>query len=134
MWEGRRFFEGGDYSRDGYYSESDLFFCLMLPNLYCVVPKNIHTPLPLHGGHFCFRVRTCTTRGCLTYPLRHPLEFLKFSNLVGYPPGKIFPSKMPLQNTFMRKIIVSAIKRGKIFLLMLIQCQIISIFPCSVLS
>lgn len=32
---------------------------------------------------------------------------------VGYPLKRIFPSKMPLRYTFMRKIIVIAIKREK---------------------
>lgn len=43
------------------------------------------------------------------------------------PPGRIFPSKMPLHYTFMRKpVIVSTLKREKISIFILMQCQIIS--------
>ena len=49
------------------------------------------------------------------------------------PPGKNTFVKMPLHYTFMRKIICDK-EREKIFLLMLIQCQIISILPSRGLS
>ena len=43
------------------------------------------------------------------------------------PPGRIFPSKMPLHYTLMRKpVIVSTLKREKISIFMLMQCQVIS--------
>ena len=47
---------------------------------------------------------------------------------------KIFLSKMPLHYSFMQNIIVSAINREKNLFFMLIQSQIISIFPCRSLS
>ena len=66
------------------------FFCLKLPNLYCVVPKISippSPPTPTEGTFFY------TTRGCLTYPLPQPLEFPKFSNLAGYPLERYFRQK-----------------------------------------
>ena len=57
---------------------------------------------PTHGGHFCLRPTT-------------PRKFRDFPTYLGTPcMKKIFPSKMPLYYTFMRKIIVSEIKSDKI--------------------
>ena len=57
----------------------------------------------------------------------HTLEFLWFSVLVRYPMKIIFPWKMLLQYTIMRKVIVSEIKWEKILSFMLIHGLIISI-------
>ena len=85
-------------------------------SLGCVVPKNIpHLP---DRGHICFRPPTTLElpfQGVLVIPSQL-LEFPSFSNLVWYLLERMFPSKMPLHNTFMQKIIVSAIKRGIYFI------------------
>ena len=68
-----------------------------------------------HGGHFRFRSPPPWNfhfRGaCHTPPPPAPGISVIFQ--VGYPLKRIFPSKMPLRYTFMRKIIVFAIKREK---------------------
>ena len=93
---GRR---GGDFSREAINRGTVIirkvtFFLLKATKFVVCSSKNIDTPPPHpHGGHFCFRVPTCTTRGCLTFPLPQPLEFPKFSNLVGYPLEKYFRQK-----------------------------------------
>ena len=85
-------------------------------SLDCVVPKNI--PYLPDGGHFCFRLPTTLEfpfQGVLGIPSQL-LDFPLYSNLDGYFLERIFPSKMSLHHTFMQKIIVSAIKRGKYFI------------------
>ena len=65
---------------------------------YCVVRENIHT----------------STEGTFTLdPPPPPLEFPWFSNLVGYPLERIFPSKTLLRYIIMQKIIVFAMKWEK---------------------
>ena len=55
-------------------------------NSQCVVPENIHTPPPLHGGHFCFRPPTplgFPFRGVLIQLTgRHPLENIFTSKIM----------------------------------------------------
>ena len=51
--------------------------------------------------------------GVLVIPPPPPAPGISVIFQVGYPLKRIFPSKMPLRYTFMRKIIVIAIKREK---------------------
>ena len=106
------------------------FFCLKLPNLYCVVPKISIPPPPPLPRRALF---STPPEGVWHTPSPNPWNFRNFPTWLGTP-WKDISVKNAVAKYFIRKIIVSAIKREKIFFLMLIQCQMISILPCRGLS
>ena len=91
--------------------------------------KNIHTPPPLPRR----ALFSTPPEGVWHTPSPNPWNFRNFPTWLGTP-WKDISVKNAVAKYFMRKIIVSAIKREKIFFLMLIQCQMISILPCRGLS
>ena len=112
------------------WSEPSKAGLLYQEKIYCVVPRNIHTsPLssPMEGTFVLdphpagiFMQDACHTR-------LPPPGISVIFQLCWVPPGRIFPSKMPLHYTLMRKpVIVSTLKREKISIFMLMQCQVIS--------
>ena len=68
-------------------------------NSNCVLPKNIYTPPPPKGGHFCFRPLipwNLHSRGCLSYPPPPaPCNFRNFPTWLGTPWKEYFRQKMP---------------------------------------
>ena len=97
----------------------------------CAVPENIHIP---NGGHFFFSPflsppppfsGISIPGGTCQNP--HPWNVGTFPTWLGFSWNEELRQKLLLRYTIMRKSIVSAIKREKNPLSMLVQCLIISI-------
>ena len=130
---GRR---GGDFSREAINRGTVIirkvtFFLLKATKFVVCSSKNIYTPPPTPTeGTFVLGSPPAPPGGVWHSPSPNPWNFRNFPTWLDTP-WKDISVKNAVAKYFMRKIIVSAIKREKIFLFMLIHCQMISILPCS---